>query len=481
MDKTINKKLIIISSIVVIFIMLLGVVYYLCTRNSNRSHYWRELYINFLKTEIFDMDEDNNYILKDGLKKIKIEFIDIKEENPVLSVSYEKDEKKLVDFFYINSKWKVENKVKELEGNLDFLYDIKKQDYLWYFHTVDGENHNFTSVKKLLNGEERAEYTMTNNDFIMADSSDSKVTHTVSKFDESFVRPDLEKKSLEIESNISQKEFDEKINNLIDSYKSISQMITEDIKTQVKEKLAKIEENKKIIAQSKAENNTENNVPMQEEQKEIVNEVPNERIDLELGTYISSLGENQHNGGKYILKENNNFQYINNWTDSTNAEHKINIAGTYSIYYSNDIDIDGYVIKFTSDSSESMGNTLYYINSENSFEGIQYPNTFTLSTNSSNKIETNTTDNSSSKDDEDDIEGLNVGNYNLKYGMYTYGLKQIFLYNTQRYRVNSETGSFRVEGNNILLDNGMTLQVIGNNSFVYDDLKYHLEAESKNQ
>lgn len=65
--------------------------------------------------------------------------------------------------------------------------------------------------------------------------------------------------------------------------------------------------------------------------------------------------------------------------------------------------------------------------------------------------------------------------------MYTYKLRQIFLYNTQTYRIKDETGSFKVEGNNIILDNGMVLEVNGNDSFVYDDLKYQLKAESKNQ
>ena len=134
--------------------------------------------------------------------------------------------------------------------------------------------------------------------------------------------------------------------------------------------------------------------------------------------------------------------------------------------------MEGWIIKFTSNSDESMGNTLYSINSNNSFEGIQYPNTFSLAKND------NTSNNT---EDQEDGEGLNVGKYNLKYGMYTYKLRQIFLYNTQTYRIKDETGWFKVEGNNIILDNGMVLEVNGNDSFVYDDLKYQLKAESKNQ
>lgn len=473
MNKKVNKKFLVIIIIIVIILVLLGIILYLLNRdNSPNEQYWGEIYSNYLKNEIFSVGENNNYILKDGLQKVTIEFIDIKEANPILAVSYEKDNKKLSDFYEINSKLQVENKLKEKEGNLDFLYDIQRQDYLWYFHTVDEENNNYISIKNLIQGVEKTEYTMTNSDFSMANSEDSKVTYTVTKFDETFVKPDIEKNSLEIENTISQDEFENMMNNLAINYKTISQIITENVKAEVAEKLEEIEENKKKIAQAGINNNEGNTVKSQNVNEETRDYMQAGNFKLEYGTYTSNLGENQAKAGSYILNKDKSFQYTNTWKDSTNTPHQINITGTYSIYYSEDIDVEGWIIKFTSNSDESMGNTLYSINSNNSFEGIQYPNTFSLAKND------NTSNNT---EDQEDGEGLNVGKYNLKYGMYTYKLRQIFLYNTQTYRIKDETGSFKVEGNNIILDNGMVLEVNGNDSFVYDDFKYQLKAESKNQ
>ena len=147
------------------------------------------------------------------------------------------------------------------------------------------------------------------------------------------------------------------------------------------EKLEEIEENKKKIAQAEVNNNEGNTAKTQNVNEETADYIKAGNFKLEYGTYTSNLGENQAKAGSYILNKDKSFQYTNTWKDSTNTPHQINITGTYSIYYSEDIDVEGWIIKFTSNSDESMGNTLYSINSNNSFEGIQYPNTFSLGKN----------------------------------------------------------------------------------------------------
>ena len=95
MNKKVNKKFIVIIIIIVIILVLLGIILYLLNRdNTPNGQYWGEIYSNYLKNEIFSLGENNNYVLKDGLQKVTIEFIDIKEANPILAVSYEKDNKK---------------------------------------------------------------------------------------------------------------------------------------------------------------------------------------------------------------------------------------------------------------------------------------------------------------------------------------------------------------------------------------------------
>ena len=100
MNKKTNIKLIIIIISIVIILVLLGMIFYLSNKADSPNGQNRgEIYSNYLKNEIFSVGENNNYVLKGGLQKVTIEFIDIKEANPILVVSYEKDNKNIVSMF----------------------------------------------------------------------------------------------------------------------------------------------------------------------------------------------------------------------------------------------------------------------------------------------------------------------------------------------------------------------------------------------
>ena len=85
-------------------------------------------------------------------------------------------------------------------------------------------------------------------------------------------------------------------------------------------------------------------------------------------------------GGIYIIRKDGTYTYKNIWKNYSGEEKIENVNGTYVVkFYDNlDVDVSGWAIEFISDSDETMGNTTFRINENDSFEALQYPNKFTL-------------------------------------------------------------------------------------------------------
>lgn len=85
-------------------------------------------------------------------------------------------------------------------------------------------------------------------------------------------------------------------------------------------------------------------------------------------------------GGIYIIRKDGTYTYRNIWKNYAGEVNTVNINGTYTVQYFDELDIDesGWAIKFTSNSDEIMGNTVLEINENDSFEAGQYPNKFAL-------------------------------------------------------------------------------------------------------
>lgn len=101
---------------------------------------------------------------------------------------------------------------------------------------------------------------------------------------------------------------------------------------------------------------------------------------ISYGIYRSNLAEYEMLGGIYIIRKDGTYTYRNIWKNYAGEVNTVNISGTYTVQYFDELDIDeaGWAIKFTSNSDEIMGNTVLEINENDSFEAGQYPNKFTL-------------------------------------------------------------------------------------------------------
>ena len=123
---------------------------------------------------------------------------------------------------------------------------------------------------------------------------------------------------------------------------------------------------------------------------EIIEEAKKESIEpgkiqagahtISYGIYRSNLAEYEMLGGIYTIRKDGTYTYRNIWKNYAGEVNTVNINGTYTIQYFDELDIGeaGWAIKFTSDSDEIMGNTVLEINENDSFEAGQYPNKFTL-------------------------------------------------------------------------------------------------------
>ena len=101
---------------------------------------------------------------------------------------------------------------------------------------------------------------------------------------------------------------------------------------------------------------------------------------ISCGIYCSDLPEYEMLGGIYIIRKDGTYTYKNIWKNYSGEEKIENVNGTYVVkFYDNlDVDVSGWGIEFVSDSDETMGNTTFRINENDSFEALQYPNKFTL-------------------------------------------------------------------------------------------------------
>ena len=101
---------------------------------------------------------------------------------------------------------------------------------------------------------------------------------------------------------------------------------------------------------------------------------------ISYGIYRSDLPEYEMLGGIYIIRKDGTYTYRNIWKNYSGEVKIENVNGTYVVkFYDNlDVDVSGWAIEFISDSDETMGNTTFRINENDSFEALQYPNKFTL-------------------------------------------------------------------------------------------------------
>lgn len=266
-----KAKIAMITIIVILILVVLGVggffAYKYVQENQTVGTAWGDTYYAYLKeaAEAENPSEKQLYGIKPDMQNAKIEFCEVKEnEVPVMVMTYEKDEKQYLTTYYINKKGEVKYTAHDMPLTLELLYNIELEQYIWYINT---ESESTNTYKPLINSTDitvqestTSESKTETTEYII--SKDEETTQktvdgeniTLSKFDETFVRPEVEE-SAKIDFNIDLivKEIKQAIEEAIKGFKIESEIVTDDVEKQVEEKIEEIENTKQQMETAKQE------------------------------------------------------------------------------------------------------------------------------------------------------------------------------------------------------------------------------------
>ena len=258
-----GKKAAIMASVIILVVLIVATVggyfaYEYIELKKPIEQEWADTYYNYIKGS----DEESRKIQNNS----KIGFIEVSEvENPVMIVEYEKDERTYTDIYYINDGT-VNNVINLDMSNVELVYDISTKKYDWYTHTetdttdtykkvstqILGETIQTTETEKNTETTKATEYTFTKGEEISVDTVEGDKI-AIPKFDTVFVKTDIEIGKVEYSEEMSKKELKSAIIEGGDKYKTKEEMITEEVKTEVMQKVAEVENKKQEMEIAKEE------------------------------------------------------------------------------------------------------------------------------------------------------------------------------------------------------------------------------------
>lgn len=271
-----KKKAIIITIIVLVVIIAAGVggyfLYKYLELKAPLESKWGETYYSYLKEGTIEgtkTKEDIGFI--DGMENTKIEFAEVEnEENPVMIVSYDKENETYNNIYQIEEGNVTYTKIAE-PSDIELLYSIEEKSYHLYAHTENDTQDKYEPVSNIINSnseeEKFPEYTIEKGEEISQETATGDKI-TISKYDETFIKPEVEESTkVDFNTNLSEEEMKNAMQNALDGYKPQDEIVTEEVKQEVtnkeeeltnkreemqtaKEELERIEEEKIKITQA---------------------------------------------------------------------------------------------------------------------------------------------------------------------------------------------------------------------------------------
>lgn len=288
-EKKSKKKAIIITIIAVVLLVAIGVGgffgwQYLELKKPIEQA-WGQTYYLYIKDalEIANADNVNDTGISKDMENAKIEFSEIENiEDPVMILSYEKDNNEYTNIYYIN-----DDKVNRIvtsdnqPSNVKVLYNIENKAYNWYTHISTENEDIYTPISEqiaytisylnrlatLVEKSETEENIIDGNKIDAANinsevfkKGDTTTVETVDgdilsmpKFDEKFIETDLaDQNKTDFNTDVTEKELKEEITKTVNDYKTKEEIVTEETKSKVESKETEIT-NKKQEMQSAEE------------------------------------------------------------------------------------------------------------------------------------------------------------------------------------------------------------------------------------
>lgn len=311
MNKQTRKLLIIISVIVVILIIIAGIVAYFVHQNNNLNQSvgttWGDTYYAYIREGIEQNNEQEKekYGIYSDVTSVDIEFIEIENNsNPVMVMSYYRNNVLYSNFYYIDGQNNVNNVLNRENTDLILLYNIEESEYFWYLHKATDVTDSYTKITNIINypNSNEADYTIGKDEMISTQTS-TGLPITVTKYSQIFVDPEVKNNAkIKIQlNNISIEQLREDIEGLVNEWTSIEEMVTDEVEEDVSLQL----QTSKYITDLSGVNFNEigENAVVQTEN----NEITAGNYTLQYGRYVDQYGT------EYILnKDRNLFMPISN-------------------------------------------------------------------------------------------------------------------------------------------------------------------------
>lgn len=385
-----KKKVLLIILPIILVIAIVAAIIVAVIVNKNKEEEstgskWGDTYYAYLKDAVNEEDiniAESKYGIILGMKDSKIQFCEVDEgQDPTMIMTYKKENNSYVNVYQITDKNKVNYIAYKQPTEVEYLYNIEKDEYSWYIHEMGTDSDSYSSLKNISdklkqNAEESnnsksdyvsemvADYTIKKEEATITQETTDGETITLEKFDEIFVRPEIEpNKQIDFNSDIKDKDLKKEIKSAVDSYKKDSKKITDAVKEVVAKKVEEVRAKKESIA--KAKTDVENKKKAEEYSKGL--KVGSATLKYGVYTYTSDGGFNpgQTLKGEITLKPEGKFHIKSNFDDMSGQAASYDEDGTYTIELDRD---DGYggksnYIRFKGDKGYSMVFDVYKDNS----------------------------------------------------------------------------------------------------------------------
>ena len=385
-----KKKVLLIILPIILVIAIVAAIIVAVIVNKNKEEEstgskWGDTYYAYLKDAVNEEDiniAESKYGIILGMKDSKIQFCEVDEgQNPTMIMTYKKENNSYVNVYQITDKNKVNYIAYKQPTEVEYLYNIEKDEYSWYIHEMGTDSDSYSSLKNISdklkqNAEESnnsksdyvaemvADYTIKKEEATITQETTDGETITLDKFDEIFVRPEIEpNKQIDFNSDIKDKDLKKEIKSAVDSYKKDSKKITDAVKEVVAKKVEEVRAKKESIG--KAKTDVENKKKAEEYSKGL--KVGNATLKYGVYTYTGEGGytPGQTLKGEITLKPEGKFHIKSNFDDMSAQAASYDKDGTYTIELGGD---DGYggksnYIRFKGDKGYSMVFDVYQNNS----------------------------------------------------------------------------------------------------------------------
>ena len=359
------KKKIVIISLVALLLLGLGVGGYFFYQYKELKkpikQEWGQKYYMYLK-DVNENNKQENAGLPKNLKTSELSFYDIENvKDPVMVIDYKKENEEYSNFYYIY-EYKINVLTYQQPTKIELLYNIDNKKYDYYSHVKEKDSNKYKSIseqiKERINELEKGRQT--NNEqkveeiteYTFNSDSVDKVTDvngkeiSLTKFDQTFVKPDIKEDTINYSFDLEEKDLKEAITNQIEEYKPVDKVVTKEVETQIEKKIEETSKTKEEMVKAKAE--VEKKQAEEKAKKEAEEKAKKEAEEkaklaaglkvgsqtLKYGTYTTSVPHGGINGadlyGTITLKPDGKFHIKTNFEQSSGEAKVVDEDGTYT-------------------------------------------------------------------------------------------------------------------------------------------------------